>query len=130
MGKPGLRAAIALGVLAAASVCSPLAIASNALAEPVQSAPRQTPDLTANWRFHYGDDVPGATAAAFDDSAWQAVSLPHTWNRIGQYGLARTATNENRQSVGYYRLTFRGPSCDASRRHYLRIRSHGAARSG
>jgi beta-galactosidase len=121
MGKSGLRTAIALGSLALASVSSQLAIARNALAEPVQSAPRQTQDLTANWRFHYGDDVAGVTAATFDDSAWQTVSLPHTWNRIGQYGLARTAANENRQGVGYYRLTFRGPQLDAGRRHYLQF---------
>src|ERR1700747_2772318 len=32
-----------------------------------------------DWKF-IKQDVPGASAVAFDDSSWQAVSLPHSWN--------------------------------------------------
>ena len=120
MGKSGLRAAIALGVFATASLSAPGAIARPAATEPAAPS-RQIQDLTDNWRFHYGDDAPGATAPAFDDSAWQTVSLPHTWNHIGQYGTKRTADSDNRQGIGTYRLAFRGPAADPSRRHYLQF---------
>ena len=120
MGKSGLRAAIALGVFATASLSASGAIARAAATEPAAPS-RQTRDLTDNWRFHYGNDAPGAAAPAFDDSGWQTVSLPHTWNHIGQYGTKRTADSDNRQGIGTYRLTFRGPAADASRRHYLQF---------
>jgi beta-galactosidase len=32
-----------------------------------------------NWRFHLGD-APGAAEPGFDDSGWQRVRVPHTWN--------------------------------------------------
>jgi beta-galactosidase len=42
--------------------------------------------LDKSWEF-IRQDVAGAEAAHFDDSAWQAVSLPHTWNNLdGQDG--------------------------------------------
>src|SRR4051812_20649323 len=35
--------------------------------------------LTTGWRFVKADTA-GAEAPAFDDRAWQAVSVPHTYN--------------------------------------------------
>ncbi len=86
-----------------------------ALASPGFAAPRQSTDLAGGWRFHYGDDVPGATQAVFDDSGWQQINLPHTWNRLGEYGTARSAQANDQQGVGYYRRTFRVPARAANR---------------
>src|SRR5208282_3339085 len=36
-------------------------------------------NLNADWKFLMADDA-RASQAAFDDSAWQSVSLPHTYN--------------------------------------------------
>ncbi|MFG6432915.1 polysaccharide deacetylase family protein [Roseateles sp. LYH14W] len=43
-----------------------------------QAARTVTP-LDGPWRFNRSD-VPGAAEPAFDDAAWAAVTLPHTWN--------------------------------------------------
>ena len=34
-------------------------------------------DLNAGWRFSLSE---GDTSVDFDDSGWQLVTLPHTWN--------------------------------------------------
>ncbi len=49
----------------------------------VESAvePRRVVNLNAGWKF-IRQDVPGAEQLSFNDSAWQAVHLPHTWNAL------------------------------------------------
>lgn len=125
MGKSGLRATIALSAifLSAFSGCAALAqpsIKGPAASTAVNPSPRQVQDLTNNWRFHFGD-VPGASAPAFDDSAWETVRLPHTWNQLGQYGLQRNAQSDNRQGVGYYRLAFDASQAAKNGRQYLQF---------
>src|SRR5579872_5328969 len=44
-------------------------------------APRVAINLNPDWKF-IRQDVSGADQPAFDDSAWQSVSLPHTWNNL------------------------------------------------
>lgn len=44
-----------------------------------ESSPRSDALLTAGWKF-IQQDVSGAEAPAFDDSRWDSVTLPHTWN--------------------------------------------------
>jgi beta-galactosidase len=56
---------------------SPLSIAGT---ESVQS-PRIAIDLDPNWKF-LRDDANGADLPNFDDSSWQSVNLPHTWNNL------------------------------------------------
>ncbi len=92
--------------------------ASAARAETV-SSPRVTTDLSTGWRFRFGDSPDTVTAAGFDDSGWEAVSVPHTWNRIGEYATTRSAATNNMQGVGYYRLTFNAPASAKGRRQYL-----------
>lgn len=49
-------------------------------------AGRQDVLLDEGWKFVRRDE-PAASAAAFDDAAWTALSLPHTWNNLdGQDG--------------------------------------------
>jgi beta-galactosidase len=35
--------------------------------------------LSGPWRFHASQDLAGAEAPGFDDRAWPAVTVPHTW---------------------------------------------------
>ena len=42
------------------------------------SQPRDK-SFDADWRFHRGD-APGAEQAAFDDSGWRALDVPHDWS--------------------------------------------------
>jgi beta-galactosidase len=81
--------------------------------------PRQIADLSTGWKFRFGDAPEAVTAAGFDDSGWESVSVPHTWNRIGEYALTRGPATNNKQGVGYYRLTFNAPAAAKNRRQYL-----------
>ena len=40
--------------------------------------------LLDGWRFHKGT-AQGAEQAAFDDSGWQQVSIPHAWAIDGPF---------------------------------------------
>ncbi len=60
--------------------------------------PRIVQTLNDEWKF-IRQRVVGAEAASFDDSKWQTISLPHTWNaRDGQDG-----GNNYYRGVGWYR---------------------------
>jgi beta-galactosidase len=55
-------------------------------------------DLNPGWKF-IRMDVAGAEQAAADDSKWDAINLPHTWNNLdGQDG-----GNNYYRGVGWYR---------------------------
>ena len=84
-----------------------------------QEAPRQIVALSDGWRFRFGDAPNAVTTAGFDDSGWEQVSVPHTWNRIGEYALTRSAATNNAQGVGWYRLTYAAPPAAKGRRQYL-----------
>jgi beta-galactosidase len=43
--------------------------------------PRSVIDLNGDWKFVRADRF-GAAAPEFDDSSWEAVTLPHTWNNL------------------------------------------------
>jgi beta-galactosidase len=62
--------------------CSTLS--SKSTSPPI--SPRKSIDLNSNWRF-IRQDVADAQDIAFDDSSWQTVQIPHTWNNLdGQDG--------------------------------------------
>ena len=42
--------------------------------------------------------VTGAEGRTFDDSAWSAVEVPHTWNRIGNEGTERSPLSNDRRN--------------------------------
>jgi beta-galactosidase len=74
-------------------------ISSNGKVAPV--SPRMSIDLNSDWRF-IRQDAAGAQATSFDDSSWQAVQLPHTWNNLdGQDG-----GNDYYRGPGWYRRKF------------------------
>jgi beta-galactosidase len=81
--------------------------------------PRQIVDLSTGWRFKFVADDAGIIMPGYDDSAWEQVSVPHTWNRIGEYALTRGAATNNKQGIGWYRLNFNAPAAAKGRRHYL-----------
>ncbi|MFG2673485.1 glycoside hydrolase family 2 TIM barrel-domain containing protein [Streptomyces sp. NPDC048445] len=67
----GVLAALASGGVAAAS--------SAAVQSYTPPARRVRLGLNSGWLFHKGD-VTGAEGPGFDDSAWDSLSVPHTWN--------------------------------------------------
>lgn len=82
--------------------------------------------LQKGWLFHRGDVV-GAEASDFNDSAWEAVSIPHDWAITGPFDrsndLQTVAVTQNGETeasektgrtgglpyvgVGWYRTTFK-----------------------
>ena len=108
---------------ACAAVLSACAVSSAALAGAPPS-PRVTVDLSQGWRFHFGDNA-AATAPLFNDADWERISLPHTWNRIGEYRATRSADSNDKQGVGYYRRHFTAPANLKGRREYLQFDAVG-----
>jgi beta-galactosidase len=61
----------------------------------------ELPVVTGQWRFQKGDDMPWKTPA-FDDSNWQIVTLPDTWEHHSNY------TNDN--VYGWFRRRIEIPA--------------------
>ena len=84
---------------------------------PMQMGSRVDTSLNAGWTFNRAD-VAGADAAAFDDSAWTKLDLPHTWNAMdGQDGPATPYY----RGIGWYRKHYTVPSSLAGQRIYLQF---------
>ncbi|NLR73020.1 DUF4982 domain-containing protein [Novosphingobium sp. ERN07] len=84
---------------------------------------RAVTPLDTGWRFIAGDVSQGVAPEAAD-VAWQPVSVPHTWNRVGYYhhelgGTNSQASVNKRQGVGWYHLRFATPAGSAGKRHWL-----------
>ncbi|WP_440116981.1 glycoside hydrolase family 2 protein [Tsuneonella sp. SYSU-LHT278] len=92
---------------------------------PVPAADRDTIDLSAGWQFRFQDGWTVEQASTAPDPQWQPVSLPHTWNRLGEYRLDRTEVTDNRQGTGWYRRTIDGRALDPAKRHYIEFDAVG-----
>src|SRR5688500_2770218 len=83
-------------------------------AAPPASSPsaveRTRTALTAAWRFQGSDDLTGAEAADYDDSAWTAVTIPHNWGRDRHWRSAwyRTRFDVATPAGGATYLVFEG----------------------
>jgi beta-galactosidase len=88
--------------------------------------PRASVNLDRGWRFQQSDSVAGAENRGFDDSSWQAVDVPHTWNRIGNEGTERSPLSNSVQGVGWYRLRFASPAAQGLNRYFLEFDGVGA----
>jgi beta-galactosidase len=88
--------------------------------------PRTSVSLDHGWRFQQSGSVIGAESRDFDDSAWQAVDVPHTWNRIGNEGTERSPLSNSVQGVGWYRLRFATPAAQRANRYFLEFDGVGA----
>ena len=85
-------------------------------------SPRESMELRRGWRFLRAA-APSAESPDFDDSSWQEVDLPHTWNAVdGQDG-----GNDYHRGTGWYRVRFRLPAAAAGRRLFLELDGAGNA---
>jgi len=76
--------------------------------------PRDSTDFSMDpgWQF-IKQDVTGAQAATFDDSAWTTVSTPHTYNDVDSYRvLANNSSGDTGTYTGpaWYRKHFKIPT--------------------
>jgi len=108
---------------------------------PVQAddSPREHLSLDANWKFHLGDDWPGAlhldkagastgpAAEKFSDSSWRVLNLPHDWaielpfdkNADTSHGFKPVGPGYTKNSIGWYRRDFALPVEDSGKRIWL-----------
>ncbi|MBS0416247.1 MAG: hypothetical protein JSR66_00935 [Proteobacteria bacterium] len=77
--------------------------------------------LASGWRFKQAAGLTGVEAPQFDDSTWATVTVPHTWNRIGNEGLERSPQSNNIQGPGWYRLRFPAPPAAPGSRYFLQF---------
>jgi beta-galactosidase len=108
------RKVFAAIVLFSAFVCASCAKHPKGVSEGLAMPPRAEVNLNKGWKF-VRQDVNGADQPGFDDSAWQAIDLPHTWNaEDGEDGTADLKAHprgDYYRGVGWYR---RHLSLDAS----------------
>ncbi len=82
---------------------------------------RQVEPFTGGWRFLQSDAL-GAQAPSFDDSSWQAVTLPHDWaiaGRVDEKNATGSAGGYFPAGIGWYRKTFDVPVSAATRRTFI-----------
>lgn len=84
------------------------AIAQKVYAPP--STERERLPLAENWRFQGDTTATGTEQPGFDDSAWQAVTVPHTWNSRANF-LTRKAA--------WYRTHFTLTNADRGKEIFL-----------
>jgi beta-galactosidase len=102
-------------------------------------SPREHLSLDAGWKFHLGDDWPGAlrldkagasggpAAEKFGDNSWRSLDLPHDWaielpfdqNSDGSHGFKPVGPGFTKNSIGWYRRAFDLPAEDAGKRIWL-----------
>jgi beta-galactosidase len=113
----------------------------NSFADDTAAAvsPREHLSLDANWKFHLGDDWPGAlhldkagastgpAAEKFGDAAWRTLDLPHDWaielpfdkSSDESHGFKPVGPGFPKNSVGWYRRAFDLPAEDSGKRIWL-----------
>lgn len=80
---------------------------------------REVRELQHGWLFRFDNGWDERAAASAPRSAWQEVSVPHSWNRLGEYRLERSPATDDRQGKGWYRLTIDGRGLDPAKRHFI-----------
>ncbi|HEX7821717.1 MAG TPA: glycoside hydrolase family 2 TIM barrel-domain containing protein [Sphingobium sp.] len=114
-----VRFTAALPLLLSSPIWGAGAPPSSSVVRTEAAAPRQVTDLSPGWHFRFGVAGDAPATPGYDDSGWETVAVPHTWNRIGEYATTRSAATNNAQGIGWYRLTVDAPAAASGQRHYL-----------
>jgi beta-galactosidase len=99
--------------LAVLSACLAVCVAASA-------AERKTIELDKGWRFAKAGAESGQQAPQFNDTAWQRIDIPHTWNRIGG-PQGQAYVSDAYSGAAWYRLTFEPPSAGKADRYFLQF---------
>ncbi|MDT4994541.1 MAG: beta-galactosidase [Actinoplanes sp.] len=79
-------------------------------------AARTRVDLNSGWKF-LRSDAAGAQATTFNDTSWQTVNTPHTWNAAD----GADGGNNYYRGIGWYRRHYSVPASFAGRQLYLQF---------
>jgi len=86
------------------------------------ASPRVTYNFNPGWKFIFGN-VAGAEQPNFDDAAWAAVSLPHTWNETDSYRAYISHgggdQSEKMMGIGWYRKHFKLPATATGQKIFI-----------
>jgi beta-galactosidase len=87
-------------------------------------SPRRVYDFDAAWKFFKEDKAraTGAEAPAFDDTAWETVSTPHTFNDVDSFRTIISHSGGDRgawKGTAWYRKHFKLPAADAGKRVFV-----------
>lgn len=87
----------------------------------IAAAARERRALDAGWRFFKGD-APAAASAAYDDSKWRMVDVPHDWSIEGPLAATHPTGGGGGflpAGIGWYRKTFALPREYSERRIFV-----------
>ena len=104
-----------------------------AVVPAVAESPRSRESFDVGWKFaRFGALADGSTkeepvgtsgpqAAAFDDSAWRSLDLPHDWGIEGPFrpDLSNATGKLPWMGIGWYRKNFEVPAVDAGKAMFL-----------
>lgn len=113
------------GALLALPACATPSLDPPAAAHMASADPRQSVELREGWEFQFHDGWSVEEAIASPPTEWATVSLPHSWNRLGEYRVGRSDATDNRQGTGWYRRTLDGTALDPAQRHFLEFDAVG-----
>jgi len=123
----------------------PMPLPTDRLPDPLPITDPSRIGFDTGWLFHEGDVVVlpatthhetylrvkagnarGAAAMEYDDSAWQAVTLPHDWASFQPFVESANPSQGYRpRGIGWYRRTFRLDAADEGQ--YLELQFDGIA---
>jgi beta-galactosidase len=101
-----------------------LLLASRASAQAVYAppaSPRVKYNFNSDWKF-IRQDVAGAEGASFDDSQWQTVSTPHSFNDVDSFREIISHSGGDRgtyKGLSWYRKTFKLPAEAAGQKVFI-----------
>ena len=85
------------------------------------ASPRATYNFNAGWKF-IRQDVPGAQEVSFDDSQWETVSTPHSFNDVDSFRVIIDHSGGDRgtyKGLSWYRKHFKLPADAAGSKVFI-----------
>ncbi|KAA6350822.1 Beta-galactosidase BoGH2A [termite gut metagenome] len=86
------------------------------------SAQRETKTINDSWRFLKGD-APDVASVQYNDSKWEAISIPHTWNTDAY------TEKDYYRGIGWYRRSISLPQSWKDKTIYLKFEGANKAAS-
>ncbi len=108
-------------IISTAIFLLPLAVRAADAPYVPPASPRITFNFNLDWRF-IREDIAGAEGAGFDDSKWETVSTPHTFNDVDSFRTIISHSGGDRggyTGIGWYRKHFKLPADLAGRKVFL-----------
>lgn len=117
---------VAVLVMAGPGLAQPGTADPTEAGRPAAGDARKVTLLGTGWRFRFGDAPDAVRNSDFDDSQWDRVSLPHSWNHMGNYAAQRAEDTDVRQGTGWYRLRLGEVALPRGKRAILQFDGVGA----